>query len=197
MAQTPFNDIPKKLFLARMLGPALGLFLIAFFCLGPRYYQTLGSDLSQIPHSCLLRGEVVSDFQRKQCRDYWNRLLSTGSIGALPGVLILGFYFIVFGSLSSTYLNARKKIEKGKVKLGGVVTDPAQGPQDLFSWFYCLRTVIIQLPDRKQMKVYVTMDAPLPHPGQTLAVLEAEEVFGEKRYLALLYTPHVAVIRGS
>jgi hypothetical protein len=139
---------------------------------------------------------AVNDFQRRQCSEFWDRL----GLGALLGLLPLGLgwlaWTLAFGSLQSFYRTARKRIESAKPVMGGIVTDPAEAPGDLFSRFYCLRPIGVQLLDGRQLKVFIPLDAPIPVPGEKMAVFEAIQAMGEARHVAQVYAPHVAVVAG-
>ena len=160
------------------------------------HYREVFSNVSQIPEVCW-SGSAVNDFQVHQCDQYWGHLLKSGGLALASFVLVALFLFLSLDNLNGTYKRARKRAEKGKAAFGGTVTNPAEGPGDIFSWFYCLRPVMVELQDKRQLKVYVPLEFSAPTPGQTLAVFEEISSFGEKRRLAVLYAPHVAVVRGA
>lgn len=214
MVITPFHYVPKRLFLTRMAAPALGVFLLGLFilegvvrspALRPKEVRaTSGAnellrhvrfDLRHPPEACV-SGEQLSAFQSRQCEQYWDRLIMEGFLAALP-LLLAGFYLLLFfDSLTLLYKKTRRKIENKQIAFGGKVTKPAEAPNDVFGWVYCLRTISVELKGGKQIKVYIPLDMPIPHPNQTLAIYDLGKFFGSKRYMAVVYAPHVAVISG-
>jgi hypothetical protein len=221
MAVTPFHDAPKKLFLTRMLGgPAVAAFAAGWLVLGivseaPQFAQargpaaegslfrsagqTVGSFLSKIsrmPEVCW-SGDTVNEFQGKQCERYWNDLYVAGGLSAIPFVAVGLLMLMGLDQLNGLYRRSRRKVESGKATFGGTVTSPAVAANDIFGWFFCFRAVAVQLSNKTQVKVYMPLSVPVPLPGQAVAVFEAGRVFGTKRYVAILYAPHVAVVRGA
>jgi len=220
VAVTPFHDIPKKIFLSRMVQPCLGLLFFLIMLVGVvanssdfqegsrptavapfwiaafRHYGQVFSNLSQMPGVCW-SGNTVNDFQAHQCETYWTSLSKSGVLALSPFLVVAMLLYVSLENLTSLYKRTQKKAEKGNAAFGGTVTHPAQGPPDVFSWFYCFRPIMIELPNKAQVKVYVPLEVPVPNPGEILAVFEGTVVFGEKRHLAMLYAPHVAVVRGE
>lgn len=220
MAVTPYDDIPQGTFLGRVLGPATGLFFLVFMMMGVianspllggpkspearipfweasfKHLQNTIHQLSAIPEVCW-SGSTVNDFQKQQCDQYWNNLFTAVAVAILPFAAAILFFLVSLDQFKGLYKKTKKRISTGKAIFSGTVTDPALAPTDLFSWFYCLRAVTVELKDKRQVKVYVSLDSPIPRPGQTLAVLEPFMIMGQRRYMAMLYMPHVAVIRGA
>lgn len=207
---TPFDALPTKRFFLRLAGPTFVVFVLAFLFVGYlsvsiapsyegsaiAYYQKINEVFHKMPEVCWTF-HTVNDFEKTQCDNFWTELLEASALAAAPFVIALSLLSLAFKNFAATYARTRKKIQKGQVLSGAVVTDPALGPSDRYSWFYCLRPVIVELPTRIQIKVYTSLDTPLPKAGVTLAILEPETAFGEKRHFALLYTPHVAAVRGT
>jgi hypothetical protein len=153
------------------------------------------SHITHIPDVCY--GNAVNDFQSGQCEQFWSDVRRDGVLVFAPFILVGLFISIGLESLSKLYKRAQKKAEKGKSSLGGTVTHPPEAPGDIFSWFFCLRSTMIQLPDKQQVKVYVPVEAPSPTPGQTLVAFDMGNILGTKRHVAMLYSPHVVVVRGE
>jgi hypothetical protein len=99
--------------------------------------------------------------------------------------------------LAGFYRRSRKKVDSGQAAFKGTVTQPPEAPNDFFGWFFCLRAISLQLPNKKQVKVYQPLEAPLPLPGQEFAVYDGGSHFGQKRHLGQLYAPHLAIVSGS
>jgi hypothetical protein len=140
---------------------------------------------------------AVNDFQRSQCVDFHDRLITGTLIALIPTGVALLFLFLAVEQLSGFYRRSRKTIDKGKALFAGVVTNPAEAPNDFFGRTFCMRAISVQLSNKKQMNVYLPLTAPVPLPGQTLAVFDGGKVLGAKRYIATLYAPHLAVVSGS
>jgi hypothetical protein len=215
-----FDEIPAARFYLRIFGPLLLCFAICVMGAGfmakyPSYQDpksTIGSDVavwtayqltcerlvtqvSENSDSCL-RGVAISDFERQRCTVFWSLLSDVLTIVLLPFGITLVALVLLRKSLTRLYCKVVQLIDDRKLVAVGVVTDPPEGSLQLFSWIYCVRPVVVELPNHKQMQVYLPPNGPFPKPGEKLAILEALSVFGEKRHFAVLYTPHVAVIRG-
>lgn len=159
---------------------------------GVLHWAQMIDDWKNVPEVCW-GNRAVTDFHRSQCSLFWNKLALTSAIGLIPlgGVLI--FLMLGLDLLAAFYRKVRKKIEtQSDVKIG-IVTDPPSAPSDLFSWFYCLRTVSVETGPGKQEKVYIPFSQPMPLPGQNLAIYEWGKCFGEMRLAAHLYAPHVVI----
>jgi hypothetical protein len=217
---TPFNRVPKARFLLRLIPPAGAVFAVGYVIVGimanqpmfqpsnilaaelpplrmaSQVYSSFIHDVTHIPEVCQT-GDTVNSFQKRQCDEFWERLMMRAGLVAVPFVLFILFIMIGLDSTVGAYRFARKKVEKGKAVFSGIVTDPAQAPNDMFGWFYCLRAISVQLENKTQMTVYVTKDMPVPMPGQTLAVFDGNSYLGKKRHFAVVYAPHVAVISGG
>lgn len=151
----------------------------------------------QIPQVCW-NGNTVNDFQKTQCNEYWDRAFRSAGVSSIPVVLVAVFLMIGLDQLNMLYRRSRKTITKGQAWNAGTVTQPAEAPQDFFGWAFCLRPIMVQLQDKEktQLKVYIPMEASIPLPGQTLAIFEGGVWMGSKRYVGLLYAPHLAVVAG-
>lgn len=220
MAVTPFDEVPKNQFITRMIGPSIGIWIIGWLCVGlianspsfqeakgpaavlpmweasAQHYHTLFKAFSEAPSVCW-SGSEVNDFQKTQCNRFWEIFFKFGALGLLPFGGVGLFYYIGLETIAGTFRKVRKKIKTGKVALSGVVTQPPDAPSDTFSWLYCVKPITVQLANKTQMTVYISLDAPDVRPGQTMVLFEAGKILGEKRYLAMLYAPHVAVIKGA
>jgi len=162
---------------------------------GLKHWETTYFFATHIPEVCW-GDNAVNDFQKKQCDDFWTHLEMGAGLSLLPFAFAWMAFTIGLGSLKTVYRRGRKRIDGGKPVARGLVTSPAQAPADLFSRFYIFRPIGVELPDGKQIKVYVPFDSPMPSPGLTMAIFEPISVFGELRHFALIYAPHVAVVSG-
>ena len=220
MANSPFRDIPAIEFILKMAAPAVGIGILGFMFMGvaansgfidapkgpvavPSFfeaslnvYRSTGEILSARPPGCVL-GDTVSDFQRSQCSQFWSSLLQTGGLAAVPFIFSLFFILFNLSNFKGLYEATTRSVEKGKAGFGGKVTAPAEAPGDLFSWYYCLQPVAVQLSNQAQITVYMSSTHPIPLPGETLAVYESGDHFGKKSYLAVVYAPHIAVVKGA
>lgn len=220
MANSPFREIPSLEFLLKIAGPAAVAGILGFMFMGvaansgfidtpkspaavPSFfeasldvYRSTFEMIGNRPPGCIL-GDTVSDFQRSQCSKFWSSLTQTGVLALVPPVLALLFILLNFGAFKGLYESMTKSVEKSKASFGGKVTTPAEAPGDLFSWYYCLQPVAVQLSNQAQITVYMSSTHPIPLPGETLAVYDGGEHFGQKRYFAVVYAPHIAVVKGA
>ncbi len=203
-----------------MIGPGIVILIFFFLCVGVvanspefqqhngpaivkpfwvsafKHYNQVFSSLFHVPEVCL-PGRAVNDFQVHQCNQFWDQLAKSGGLAVTPFFILAIVVFLGMDQLKGIYKKVQNKANKGKAALSGTVTHPAEAPGDLFSWFFCLRPVMVQLPNKSQIKVYVPLESILPTPGQTMAIFEPIMVLGEKRHFAIIYAPHVAVVRGT
>ncbi len=220
MGMTAFDEVPQGLFFSRMGLPCFFLGVFFFFGVGVvanslefqqvgvpsevapfwssafRHYSRVISSVTQGPEFCW-SGQTVNEFQERQCSQYWEGLVKSGSLAFIPFIFIALFLYFALGFFSDLYRGIQKKIKKGKASFAAIVTNPPEGKPDIFSWFYCLRPIVVQLPNQVQIKAYIPYEASIPTPGQTMAVFEMSSWLGEKRYLALTYDPHIVIVKGS
>jgi hypothetical protein len=159
------------------------------------YKETLG-HLLNIPESCW-PGNAVSEFQTHQCELFWNKLTSSVLLDLFPLIITIGFLLWGIGSMSQVYRRVRKQLDHSSAQFSGIVTQPPEASEDLFSWCFCFRPVAIQLANGHQVKVYVPLADPAPRAGETLAIFAAGIWWGKKRYVGMLYAPHVSVVRAE
>ena len=207
-------------FWARVSTPSAILLVILFFSVGivansPEFQQSSGPSavipfweatfnhydatfdkLTNLPMICIY-GEKVNDFQQVQCDRDLSELAKYLGLALSPFGIVGLALFLMESSFAGLYRATRKKVAVGKAKFGGTVTNPPRAPGDLFSWFYCLTPIMVELPSKHQIKVYISSQEALPMAGETLAAFEAGYHFGQKRFVAVVYAPHVAVVRGS
>ncbi|MCM2322139.1 MAG: hypothetical protein NDJ90_02650, partial [Oligoflexia bacterium] len=156
----------------------------------------LGASLGDLAPGCW-SGDTQSDFQAGQCAESWRKIGWSALLAVSPFAIALFFLFLAWDSLQFTYRRIQKKIEKGQGAFTGTVTEPAELPNDLYGYLYCMHSISVQLANGHQARVYVPVTAPLPRPGQLIAAIEAPQAFGRKRFIAMAYTPHVAVVSGA
>lgn len=222
---TPYHELPRVRFLVRMATPILFVFILGFFALGltppqhatrrpagmeakpaptanlppfqvaKTHYEVLLNDWKKMPEPCWT-GKTVNEVQARQCDEFWKKWLTSAAIGAAPFGSVLLFIYLALDSLGLTYDRARRRIKNRRMLFAGVVTEPAHAPADLYAWVYCMQAVTVQLGNGVQIKVYLPLTAPRPRPGETLAIFDGGRVFGTKRYLAMFYAPHLAIVRG-
>ncbi len=220
MAFTPFDEIPTRRFRSNAIWISLLLIGFLFLVLGVisssaifrplegpgtvvpfwqmaiRHYQELASHIQSFPKFCL-SGESTNDLQASQCGDAWIELFKFAGLAFLP--LIGGIYGwnTSNSKFQDEYRRLKKKVHSGKDSYTGTVTSPPGAASDIYSWFYCLRPIMVELKDQKQVKVYVSLDVKTPEPGSEVILFDRGEVFGSKRRVGMLYTPHIAVFKSK
>lgn len=218
MAKTPFDEVPLRLFVMRSVVPLGMLGVCLFFLVGvldesailqglegpeailpfweaaPRVYHDFMTHINSLPSFCVY-GDIESEFHKNQCDRYWGDLIKSGLLGSIPLVGLGLVFAILVDQLKGFYRKLKKTITAKGPQLKGTVTDPPVGPRDAFSSFYCLVPVMIQLADGKQVKVYVSSRVVPPLPGETLAAFDLGYYFGRKRFVALVHSPHIAVLK--
>ena len=221
MTQHSFDEVPFKTFLFRMiLGPSILAFAVGYILVGvvsncedlevqhksvvvvpvltaaEEVYSELKSDLVDPPQGCWTRS-TVNDFQEEECQEYWEDLINTMSISSLPILSVALFLFLSLRFLKRFYRQEQRKLLEGQMISVGIATHPLEASSDLFSWFFCLNPITIQLKNKGQIKVYLPSGGPRVRSGDQVAVVDQGTVWGEVRYIAILYTPHLVVLRGA
>lgn len=224
MASTPFDRLPKGQFAGRVMGPTLAVFLVSFFLVmvvfspgnanwnqrrdpsaiivetDPQASKspvtTAISKVFNVPPHCFV-GHFDSQFQKAQCDQYWRSFAEAAFYALLPMIIAFLFYFAAFDLMRTLYRNARSRIATGEAMMGGVVTNPPIAPTDFLGWAFCLMTVAVERSDHKQMRVYMAHGSEIPKAGDRMAIFFVGQFFGKKRYVAVPYTPHVAVFAGT
>lgn len=207
MASTPYDLVPKKAFLIKMLVPAVAVFGFSIPVLGIvvgggspieaafRHKDQFVQMVHEIPMHCWT-GKSVNQLQVQQCSDTWKKVAIAGGLTSIPVVASFLFFIIALDSLEGVYRRARKKIKEGKALFKGRVTE-SKPKHDLFSWVYGFQPVLTVLTQGQEVRVYVPQYGVEPRPGDSLAIFDGGKILGENRYLGLLYAPHVAVILGA
>ncbi|MBI2712354.1 MAG: hypothetical protein HYX41_05790 [Bdellovibrio sp.] len=217
---SPFRELPKVLFLTRLAIPSVIVFLVGFLFVGVAansgYFQESGGPavvpsyldasvnvysntlkrLKNLPDYCLFT-EKANDFQQSQCAQFWSDMANTGLLATLPVVLVVLALLLNLEVLKGFYSRMTRSVEKGKAAFSGKVTTPPEAPADLFSWYFCLQPVMVELSNHSQMTVYLPLSRATPLPGETLAIFDGGEHFGKKRFAAVVYSPHIAVVKGA
>ena len=156
---------------------------------------TLG-HVVHFPEVCL-PGRAVNEFQTKQCATFEERLERRAVLAAVPLILYVLFVWYALGWIEGVYRRGARALDEKKAKFGGVITDPAEAPGDLFSRLTGLRPIGVQVKAGAQIAIYLHADDPIPMPGQTFAIFELGQALGAMRYTGILYAPHLAVISAS
>lgn len=152
--------------------------------------------ITHIPQICWAQ-QASSDFQRAQCADFWNNLMMDGVIGSVP-FLMLGFFLIwAFDALSKAYLRVRRQIAHGQALFSGLTTQPPLGKNDFFGWFFCFRSIVVQIKGGQQVRVYMPLYEPLPPSGIELTIYGGFRRWGSVRLFGVYYPAGVQVIKGQ
>jgi hypothetical protein len=152
--------------------------------------------LTHQPEVCT-EGRAINEFQRSQCREFASRLQTLGWLAVLPlGVAaFVGFFF--FDGVRLRFARARARLRDGPAYGRGVVTHPANGPSDFFSWWLGVTPITVQGAEGRQIVAYLPPEMPMPQPGAQVTLFEWGKWGGKKRYFAVLYAPHLAVLHGA
>ena len=162
-----------------------------------RTHSLVWHYLAHVPEPCSDDSRAINDFQRIQCGEYWERLENLGWVASIPFIFCGGFLFFSWDGIRNRFEKARKKISKGKTTGLAIVTDPAEAPQDRVAWWYGVQPITVQVADGKQVVAYLAPESPIPPPGEKVALYDWGKIAGQKRYFAVLYAPHVAVLQGG
>lgn len=213
-----FPTASRWMFGLKLIPLAVGVFFLGTLAMGPlsqrpefqgsgdaahplmmmtplELYKDLFQRVTHLPEACW-EGNPSSDFQAHQCEEFWARLSVQGVLAALPVGLVLIFYFIAFDRFLGFFRRCRKVMDAGKAIATGVVTQPPLAPPDPLARLFGLRCVSIELKKGVQTVAYLRVDDPNPLPGQNFAIFDLGVQFGKKRLLAVLYAPHLTVVRG-
>jgi hypothetical protein len=153
--------------------------------------------LTHVPEQCSDSSRAVNNFQRIQCGEFWDRLSELGWVSSIPFLFAAGFLFLALDGVRQRFRKARRKIQQEKSTGLAIVTDPAEAASDRISWWYGVQPITVQVADGKQVVAYLPPEAPVPPPGEKVALYDWGKIAGQKRFFAVLYAPHVAVLQGG
>lgn len=153
--------------------------------------------ITHVPEPCSDPSRAQNDFQRIQCGEFWDRLSELGWVAAIPFLFAGGFLFLALDGVRQRFQKARRKINQGKSTGLGIVTEPAEASPDRVSWWYGVQPITVQIADGRQVVAYLPPEAPVPPPGEKVALYDWGKIGGQKRFFAVLYAPHVAVLQGG
>ena len=166
---------------------------------GPASVQRPGSLLATarmwltLPDYCIGDNEV-NELQKVRCKGLWTQAFAFTGIALFPFLILAMFLMSVQDQVGQFFKKARKTIQGGKAFSIATVTQPAEAPGDFFSWVHCLQRVSVQLSSQQQQVIYLDPRMDIPQPGQTMALFDLGTMFGVKRYVGIVYYPHVAVV---
>jgi hypothetical protein len=152
---------------------------------------------THVPEQCSDSSRAVNDFQRIQCGEFWDRLSELGWVSSIPFLFAAIFLFLALDRVRQQFQKARRRINQGKSTGLGIVTDPAEASADRISWWYGVQPITVQVADGKQVVAYLPPEAHVPPPGEKVALYDWGKMGGQKRFFAVLYAPHVAVLQGG
>lgn len=154
--------------------------------------------LTHVPESCGEgTGRAVNDFQRIQCKDFWDRLEKIGWVASIPFGAAGLVFFLFFDGVRLRFKKARKRLSSAESPGRAIVTEPALAPMDFVSWWMGVTPITVQGAAEKQLVVYLPPEMPLPDPGSQVTLYEWGKIAGKNRYFAVLYAPHLAVLQGT
>jgi len=168
-----------------------------------RFYFRLVYTLYNIPQECYsnLKGRHF-----KLCEEFWFLLSVRVGMALIPFFVSALIYQFATFNMKRIYRRARQRAKNGTADAAGKivldksqVTHPEANRRDFFCWYFAMQTATIELPDKKRISVYISADLPDEDlkPGITLVAYDIGYIFGKKRWIAVVYAPHVAVIRGT
>lgn len=160
-------------------------------------HRLLWHQLTHVPEQCSDSSRAANDFQRMQCGEFWGRLSELGWVGAIPFAFAAIFLFVALDGVRQRYRKARQRIQDNRSIGLAVVTDPPEAPGDRVAWWYGVQPITVQVADGKQVVAYLPPEAPTPPAGEKVTLYDWGKIGGRKRYFAVLYAPHVAVIKGG
>ncbi len=140
--------------------------------------------------------QEVNDLQRARCDKLWLKAVVFFGLATFPFLLGLVAAFIARDHIRFFYRATRQRIRRFPPETKGLVLRHAWTP-DLFAWIYCLRKVIVELPDGQRKEVYVPLSDAAPRSPEILTLFDAGRSFGKKRWVGVLYAPHMAIRSGS
>ncbi len=153
-------------------------------------------ELMHIPDVCW-SGQASSQFQADQCSEFWNSLAMDGILASLPFLMVGVFLLWAFDMVSKIYLKVRRQIGKGQAVFSAPLVSGGRMRNDLFGWFFCFQSWVVQLPNKNTIRVYVPMREAMPIPGAQITVYGGDRRWGAVRFFGVHFTPHVAVVKGQ
>ena len=185
----------------------IGFILVAMFVNAPvfqpkvsesifQFYINLLKDLGHPPEVCMT-GEAVDRVEKVLCGDFWSQLELRCLLALAPLLLVGAYLGASYFGFRKIYQSSQKKMASGSAIHSGIATSPVEADEDLFSWFYCLKPIGVQVSDSSQAKVYLPLEGPLPKPGDTVAIYRKLSLFGASYLIGSAHLPHVTVMSGG
>lgn len=195
-------------FAPKLLIPSLMVFAFGFVLMGLAVIATRATPLpgseaakkvTYLPHRAALQqiedftdriadypqqcpgGSQLSEYRGRQCKEIWEDLWMSGVIASLPFVFLGIFLLWAFDSSGRVYMRVRRQVIQSKIAAEGTVTNPPVGRNDWFGWFYCLRSIVVQLKNQTQVRVYMPMTDRIPPAGSALTVYGGAKKWGKPR----------------
>lgn len=223
----PFGRLPSQKFWGRLMLPLTAIWIVGFLAMGSfsilsrMQFNTAVKDpvrvkrASMLPHKAAMQqiedftdsvthipdvcwsGQAGSEFQRSQCSDFWNNLLMDGVVASLPFLLVAVFLLWAFDALAKTYLVPRKQIVQGQALFLGTLTAPPTMRNDFYGWFFCLRSLVVQLPNKSQVRVYIPLSDSVPPAGGQVQVYGGKKSWRSVRFFGVYVPPSVQVVKGA
>jgi hypothetical protein len=144
------------------------------------------------PQVCHQAPGKLNPIQAQHCHEYLRMLFADLTLASIPVLIPLLLYFTFAVWASFIYQAAHRKLKTKNIKVIGVLTEPMELPMDSFAWFACLRPVMVQLKEGRQIKVYLSCSDHTSAPGRRVALFKLFSQ-GKKRYVAIPYLPELSV----
>ena len=184
LAGTPFISGPTK-DVSATLPP---------FHMAMRELESLSHGISHMPEVCF---SEMSDFQHRQCDEFWEKLMLHAGMCLVPIFFLILFLYFSSDQVFAFYRRVGRRAKKTGPDMKGKVTNPSLARGDVFGFFFCLKSIGVAMPDGKQFCVYLPLGEPTPLPGSAVHVYDLGTQFGAKRYVGFHHTPHLAVMTGG
>lgn len=146
-------------------------------------YRSVWSDLGDIPASC--KPDLpLSAFHDDNCDQLWRGTVARAGLTLLPVLFTFLISAWLRRSQERVYREARLRVERQKQAIDAHgCQESAQ--EDLFSWLHCLKPAYVLVHDQRVL-VYLSHDAPMPGPSDSVVVYDLGRVFGKFRRIAVV-----------
>lgn len=166
-------------------------------------YERMIAGWREIPSPCR-DGNMVNDFQRQQCSEFWSRQRSLTIWSLVPGSAVLIGWLLAWEWVRGSYQEWRSLVVANRpLGIGTGAELKTQPRSGVFTWLHDLQPVplawapVSSPSQRRVEEVYIPSAWPKPRAGESWAVFEGGNRLGKRRLLAIPVMPHVAVKSSS